>query len=328
LEINEIAFTKPRITTISGSTAGYADDKIALNAKYTRPYGMLMDYKRNRFLVTDALNSVIRSIDAQGVTTFIGSKRIDAYLNYTYGIVHFLKEDVFFLADYYNHRILKITPDGKASQYPVTIDRGGDAFCRYPVGLAIDQRNGYLYVANRDWHVIQQITPGGRITILAGQVGVRGSMDGTRLESTFNLPWGLCFSEHLNSLFISDYGNSKIRKFDLMSGVLSTVAGGLVDGFKDGEGEKALFNRPAGITLVDGGFLLVADRDNHRIRRIRPNGEKYIVDTLVGSGIEGREDGELLSCKLSSPYNVYVDNQTMTCYMTEEHAVRKFSLLQ
>jgi len=328
------------LVTFSGATAGgYLDDKSPLLAKYSRPFGMVMDVKRNRFLVTDADNHVIRSIDTQGVTTFVGSKKhpgfqngkqANAFLNNPFGIAHFLQRDVFFVADFNNNRIRMITPDGDVSVYAGT----GEAVCRDgttatasfcgPLGIAIDQRNGTVYVASNLGHCIQQITPKGHVITCAGRSGMSGDENGKKGHSKLSFPSGICFSEQLDSLFIADCVNHKIKQLDMKSGELSTVAG-RTSGFLDGGGETAMFNYPTGIALAEDGSLLVADHGNNRIRRIK-KGEKYIVETLVGGGPSGHVGADLLTSKLSSPHNVYVDNGT--CYVAEQgiFAIRKFSL--
>jgi len=329
------------MVTFSGDgTKGHLDDKLLLKAKYSSPCGMVMDVKRNRFLVADAGNGVIRSIDSQGVTTFVGSKgksgfqngkQTNASLSSPSGIVYFNKGDVFFVTNNGNHQILKITPDGDVSLYAGTgenVCRDGTtanaSFC-YPFGIAIDQRNGTVYVSSVNGSCIQKITPQGNVTTCAGQSENPGDKDGETGHSRLRCPYGICFSERLESLFIADYGNHNIRKLDVKSGELSTVAGGKDRGFRDGEGKNAVFNSPTGIALAEDGSLLVADNGNHIIRRIQQRGDQYNVETLR-SGKQGHVDGDLLTCQLSSPWNVYVDNGT--CYVADQgsNTIRKFSL--
>lgn len=60
---------------------------------------------------------------------------------------------------------------------------------------------------------------------------------------------------------------------------MSTLCGGNggKNGFKDGEGEKALFNFPYGLLVRDGDGkqerkLIVTESDNHSMREIRVGG--------------------------------------------------------
>lgn len=68
-------------------------------------------------------------------------------------------------------------------------------------------------------------------------------------------------------------------------------------GFKDGFGGDARFNEPCQMVVDENGDCLVADKNNHRIRRITWDGN---VTTYAGSS-EGYGDGEPLLAKFKSP---------------------------
>lgn len=79
------------------------------------------------------------------------------------------------------------------------------------------------------------------------------------------------------------------------------VAGAGVAGFKDGEFFEAQFRFPAGLAvLARRGLVVVADRENHRIRAIHAN-EKNRVETLAGTGARGSADGALAAATFDRP---------------------------
>jgi len=57
------------------------------------------------------------------------------------------------------------------------------------------------------------------------------------------------------------------------AGQVTTLAGGDSAGFRDGPAAGAQFNGLAGIAVDAGGTLYLADRDNHRIRKLTPDGQ-------------------------------------------------------
>ena len=72
----------------------------------------------------------------------------------------------------------------------------------------------------------------------------------------------------LGNVYVADDENERVRKIT-SDGTVSTLAGGFVPGFTDGEGTDAQFRSPTGIALDASGNVYVADRHNHGIRKIQ-----------------------------------------------------------
>jgi len=88
---------------------------------------------------------------------------------------------------------------------------------------------------------------------------------------------------------------------------VSTLAGTGEVGHGDGEGAVAQFNRPRGVAVDGDGNVIVADRDNHCIRKVTPQGH---VSTLAGTGEVGHRDGgRVTSTLFTSPVGVAVDHR-------------------
>jgi DNA-binding beta-propeller fold protein YncE len=87
------------------------------------------------------------------------------------------------------------------------------------------------------------------------------------------------------------------------TGVIALLAGGK-QGFSDGHGREARFNIPRGIAVDQDGNLLVADCNNHAIRKVRRNGT---VTTLCGNGQPGFADGLGKAARFSHPFGIALD---------------------
>ena len=266
--------TDGEVSTFAGSgEPGFADGT-AENASFTAPRGVAVDNMGNVY-VADVTK--IRKITPGGIVStlagtdefgFADGSGTTAQFNQTYGITVDTGGTVF-IADTSNHKIRKISPEGVVSTLAggdagFADGNGTDAQFNFPFGLTVDA-SGTLYVADSGNNRIRQITPEGNVTTLAGN-GTSGFVNGNLDISEFNTPTDVTL-DALGNLYVSERDNHSIRKIDT-AGVVSTVAGTGSDGFVDGSGANAQFDGPFGL-LVDETFTIyVADRRNHRIRKI------------------------------------------------------------
>ena len=136
------------------------------------------------------------------------------------------------------------------------------------------------------------------VSTLAGStVGFR---DGTGTSAQFSYPSGVAVDAEGN-VYVADGVNHRIRKIT-PEGLVSTLAGS-TEGFRDGSGTSAQFDRPAGVEVDAEGNVYVADYGNNLIRKITSEG---LVSTLAGS-IWGFRDGSGKSAEFNYPYGVAVD---------------------
>src|SRR5277367_3806972 len=101
-----------------------------------------------------------------------------------------------------------------------------------------------------------------------GEKGFGGD-GGPAAAALLNGPFDVCF-DRAGNLYFSDTFNSRIRRIDARSNVITTVAGNGEKGFSGdgGPATDAALDEPYGVVVDHGGNLYVADRLNRRVRRI------------------------------------------------------------
>jgi sugar lactone lactonase YvrE len=139
------------------------------------------------------------------------------------------------------------------------------------------------------------------VTNFAGGWGSSGYQDGIGSQAKFFSPMGITIDAN-NNLYVADTYNNRIRKIT-PNGVVTTYAGSGIAGYADGNSNVAQFNKPCGLTIDDFGNLLIADKENHRIRKITPTG---IVTTFAGSGVQGDAIGLNSNAMFDAPTQIAI----------------------
>jgi hypothetical protein len=147
------------------------------------------------------------------------------------------------------------------------------------------------------------------ITTIAG-TGVAGyNGDGISATSAqIYYPHNLAL-DAAGNIYFPDYGNARIRKINIGTGLISTVAGTGTSGF-NGDGivaTNAQINQPTSLTFDISGNLFFTDRANQRVRKITIS--TGIITTVAGTGVSGYNgDGiAATTAQLSGPNEVAFD---------------------
>ena len=207
---------------------------------------------------------------------------------------------VVYVADWGNHRlrvvdasgvITTLAGDGRAGSEG---DGGPASLARLnePTGLALDA-GGSVFVSEVAGGRVRRIdASSGLITTVAGRgpalpfqplfAGDGGPATLAQLQS----PWGLAFSRAEGALLVADRLNNRIRRVDMLGGIITTVAGRAGFPFHCGDGSYAIdadVDSPSGLTLYEAagnqsGNLFLSSAGSsmtgpfasrHRVRRIR-----------------------------------------------------------
>ncbi|MBM4361161.1 MAG: hypothetical protein FJ104_00655 [Deltaproteobacteria bacterium] len=177
------------------------------------------------------------------------------------------------------------TPASAAALPMTPRDEASGADNPPPGGALALAADGAVYVSVTAAHCVRRIAPGPdgvvngadreeeTVTTVAGRCGEAGD-DGdggpaasARLTTPFDLEIGPD-----GALYVADTGNHRVRRVDLTTLEISTVAGTGEPGFAGdgGPARAARLRSPYGLAFAPDGALLVADTMNNRIRRITP----------------------------------------------------------
>ncbi len=185
------------------------------------------------------------------------------------------------------------------------------AFLLEPYDVCVDKL-GNMYVADYWYNKVRMVNAtSGIITTYAG-VGSSGSAGDGGPATSAKFGSGVvsvCIDTTRNYLYVSDEWNRKIRRIDMMSNIIATVAGTGVNGFSGdgGPASDANFGRVFGIELDKAGNLYIGDWDNHRIRKV--DIESGIVTTIAGNGVDGYsgDNGPATAASLKKPAAICFD---------------------
>lgn len=203
-----------------------------------------------------------------------------------------------------------------------------EATLNFPSAMAVDGQ-GNLYIADTMNHRVRRVDAAtGVITTLAGTGQHRCSGDGgPAVAAALNEPSALVVDDHRGCLYIADQSNNRVRKVDLASGIITTLAGtGQAAYTGDGvPATEAGLAGPSGLALSADGRLYIADTFNGRIRAV--DLESGLISTVAGDGGEYRYQGlpNEFSTSLSRPYGIALDREGHILVTdSDSHLIRRW----
>jgi len=144
-------------------------------------------------------------------------------------------------------------------------------------------------------------------TVTGNGTGGFSGDGGPASSALIHSPYGIAMDASGN-LFIADRDNARIRKVT-PDGNITTVAGSGSTGFSGdgGPATSARLDFPLGVAVDAAGNIFIADRNNHRVRKVSPEG---IISTFAGSASAGfaGDGGSATAARLSLPESVAVDS--------------------
>jgi serine/threonine-protein kinase len=272
------------VSTLAGSETAGSSNGIGTHATFSTPRGIAISRSGAFAVATDAGSHRVRIIDliTSQVSTLAGSGN-DTFV------------------------------DGQGTHASFSV----------PEGVAISPDDsfalifeGYLSTSSRVRHIVIAT---GVVTTLAGNGP--GNVDGVGTLAKFQWPRGGVFSPDGAFILIADLGNVLVRRLDMSTKVVTTVAGSNW-GFADGIGSNANFNQLFQIAFEPTGmYAFMGDVVNRRIRRIHILSAQ--VTTFAGSGAAGFQDGVGTNALFTWPHGFSMDPSGMYALIVDAHRVRR-----
>jgi len=256
--------TAGNVSTLAGNpqVSGYADGKGSA-ANFSIPYDVSVDAQGNVYSV-DPGNYDIRKISPDGTATTWAwgnqspwSVAVDKTTGYVY-----------YSSCSSPGNIYQVSAQWTTKQVISGLN--------YPAGIKFDKA-GNLYVSVNGDQVIRKFTAGDwKGSIIAGQLGVSGYLNGAATTAKFAYPWGIAVDNSSN-IYVAGNGtwdggsynpDQSIRFIQANTFDVSTFAGSGTAGYADAIGGSALFSAPTGVAVDKNGTVYVLDKNNNRIRKI------------------------------------------------------------
>ena len=185
-------------------------------------------------------------------------------------------------------------------------------------------KHGNMYFVEMQNHIIRRVdAKTKKISTIAGtgRAGFSGD-DGPATQATFRRPHSIALDGN-GSLYVADIGNHRIRRIDLETGTVETIAGtGEKTLPRDGQtaqghpilGPRALY--------VSDENLWVALREGNSVWRLELN--SGVLHHVAGSGKKGFDDGRPADAAFNGPKGIVVDTDNNVFVVdTENHVIRR-----
>ncbi|MCS7023845.1 MAG: hypothetical protein NZV14_03505 [Bryobacteraceae bacterium] len=311
-----------RVLAGNGLATFSGDGEPATQASLWSPSSVAYDRQGNLY-VADTLNHRVRRVSPDGIITtvagngtcgFSGDHGLagNAVLCLPYTVVVDSAGNVY-VNDRGFGRIRRISPSGLIT---TIAGNGGANVTLSPTvpatqtalggveSLAVSS-SGHLVLAELNANAIRQWDASGNLTLLARM----SAPSGVAFDREGNL-WAASLTSH--------------RLGRVRGGAFEPSVGAGTPGFQAGNSNTALFHSPSGFVFDSAGAVLLADRENFRLRRIVIGGE---VTTLAGNGrFQAYDDGTpALAAYLNSPFGVAGDGSGLLIADNGNYRLRRAS---
>ena len=323
------------VLVAGGGTAG--DGAQATAAKVLMPFGMAFDGSGNLFLV-EFIGQRVRRIDSKGIISTVagtgqkgaggvGEPAIKAEFNAPHSLAVTPNDDIL-VADTNNSRVCKV--DGRTGLLTV-IAGTGDAGFSGDGGPAVKARFGNIYCAsldpsgerlyladldNRRIRVVDLQT--GVVTTVAGNGHKGAPEDGADAVSAPLIDPRAVAVDAKGNVYVLERSGHALRRVDPQGTIRTIVGTGKAGASGDGgDARMATLNGPKHLCIDNDGNVIIADTENHLIRKLRVAEGKIV--RVAGTGKKGTAGigGPPQEAELNQPHGVYVHPTTGILYIAD-----------
>ncbi|MEO8660283.1 MAG: hypothetical protein ABI693_17575, partial [Bryobacteraceae bacterium] len=237
-----------------------------------------------------------------------------------------------YIAEYNNARVRRVSGHTQIiNTFAGSVNVGNDgpataAVLNDPCGFCVD-RHGYMLLTDQSNQMVRSVDTSGVIRRVAG-TGIAGYNGDSILASDAQLsvPSDVQL-DSVGNMYICDRGNSRVRKVDPQSGIISTVAGDGTSGYGGdwGAATSAQLNQPRAITIDAHNNLYIAELGSFRVRFVNLGSTAVslypgttnaitvppgVIVTIAGTGVSGSlgDGGPAIAAQVNSPRGVTTDS--------------------
>jgi thiol-disulfide isomerase/thioredoxin len=208
----------------------------------------------------------------------------------------------------------------------------------FPRKVLADPSSNRLFIADTGHHriLVVRLASTGHANYSASQpasiqqifgTGDPGLWDGDLTEAQFSSPQGMAFDSEHQWLYVADTGNHCLRKIDLRSQIVETVAGlgkqSQVIYPHSGEAREMALNSPWDL-IQFRHFLLIAMAGSHQIWGL--NLQDNRIGSFVGTGAEACMDGDTDVSAFAQPSGLATDGKELFVADSEGSSIRAVEL--